>query len=195
MRKQELEMTVAALQKNEQEVRALNQTLEQRVQNRTKELAGANEELEAFTAALTHDLRASLMTVSGYCSILTEDYLLSKDAQELLVSAIKGTRQMNQLIEDLLNLSRVGRMELSKTATSLDRLARSCADELANQLKGRRIPRYFLRCCQADKLVSCADYPLLRSLGLTIPLHRCNLLQDRPGPQFDSSSCHRSLCA
>jgi len=109
---------ITARRKVEQEVRALNDSLELRVEQRTMELARtnrqlelANKELEAFAYSVSHDLRAPLRSVDGFSQIILEEYAdkLDEDGARYLGRIRAGTKTMSQLIDDLLNLSRVSR--------------------------------------------------------------------------------------
>ena len=102
----------------EDQIRMLNEGL----QKRNNELGQLNKELESFTYSVSHDLRAPLRHIDGFSKILLEDYgrELTGEAREFLTFIRDGTREMSQLVDDLLNLARVGRKELSLQVAVLD---------------------------------------------------------------------------
>jgi PAS domain S-box-containing protein len=114
------------------ETRRLNAELEQHVVVRTAELATANKELEAFSYSVSHDLRAPLRGLDGFSQALLEDYgdKLGDEGQHLLQRIRAGSQRMGQLIDDLLNLSRVSRSELRREPVNLSGLAGDIVEEL-----------------------------------------------------------------
>ena len=125
----------------EQEVRQLNQELEARVAARTAELLALNKELESFTYAVAHDLRAPLRHIQGFSDLLLHDgaSTLSPDAQHWLDCVLNGTGRMGKLLEDLLNLSRLGRQTLNRRMVPLKTLVQEVIDDLAPETANRLI--------------------------------------------------------
>jgi PAS domain S-box-containing protein len=129
----------------EEQVRLLNDTLERQVKDldrANQELETTNKELEAFTYSVSHDLRAPLRHVDGFSRILEEECgpQLDDSARGYLRRIRQGTRNMGQLVDDLLSLSRIGRQEIRRQATGLSSLVEDARAELRAlaELQGRR---------------------------------------------------------
>jgi light-regulated signal transduction histidine kinase (bacteriophytochrome) len=104
----------------------------QEVQEVNRQLRIANAELDAFSYSVSHDLRAPLRSIDGFSQILLEDYLdkLDAEGQQYLRKVRESSQQMAQLIDDLLNLSRVTRADMKMEAVDLSAMARTVAQEL-----------------------------------------------------------------
>jgi PAS domain S-box-containing protein len=150
---------ITARKHAEEQVRELNTKLEQRVVARTAELAAVNKELEAFCYSVSHDLRAPLRGLDGFSQALLEDYgdKLGDDGQHLLQRIRAGSQRMGQLIDDLLNLSRVSRSELRREPVNLSSLAGDIVEELRSHDPHRDVA---LRI--ADNLTADGDPQFLR---------------------------------
>jgi PAS domain S-box-containing protein len=109
----------------ELEVSRMNAELELRVGRRTHELQAANRELEAFAYSVSHDLRAPLRGIDGWSLALLEDYSASLDerARQYLNRVRAETQRMGNLIDDLLQLSRVSRGEMKLDQVDITALA------------------------------------------------------------------------
>jgi light-regulated signal transduction histidine kinase (bacteriophytochrome) len=116
----------------EEEIRALNKDLERRVKERTAELEAANKELEAFSYSVSHDLRAPLRSIDGFSQALIEDYggKLDTEGQDYLRRVRAATQRMGELIDDMLNLSRLTRREMRRERVDLSSIAQKVAKEL-----------------------------------------------------------------
>ncbi|MFM8320631.1 MAG: PAS domain S-box protein [Chloroflexota bacterium] len=116
----------------ERTLRQVNEELEQRVLRRTAELEAANKELESFAYSVSHDLRAPLRAIDGYGRFLELDYAgqMDNEAQLLLSNIRQSTQKMSRLIDDLLKLSRMNRVEMTIQPTDLSQIAEAVVRSL-----------------------------------------------------------------
>jgi signal transduction histidine kinase len=123
------------------EVQLLNATLEDRVRVRTAELERINRELEAFSYSVSHDLRAPLRTIDGFSLALQEDYSAAVDdnGRDYIHRVRGGVQRMGQLIDALLQLSRITRAEIIRENFSMSGLAESVVSDLREQNQDRHL--------------------------------------------------------
>lgn len=149
------------------EVNELNQTLERKVEQRTADLAKANdhlshvineleltnEELNAFSYSVSHDLRSPLRALKGFSKILKDEYgeQFTPDSSDLLTRIIKSSNKMSDLIDGLLELSRMQRREISPADVDLSAMVADLFDEMQERYPSR------------DVVVKCAEGCIVRA--------------------------------
>lgn len=123
----------------EKEISEINLKLEQRVKERTAELELANKDLEAFAYSVSHDLRTPLRAIEGFANILAEDYsgVLDEQAAGYLGRIRSASYHMNEIIENMLLLSRIKRSEIKSVTFDISEMAQALADELGASDPGR----------------------------------------------------------
>lgn len=114
-------LDITNLKNAEQELKKLNEELEQRVKERTAELEWINKELAAFTYSVSHDLRAPLRSIEGFSKAVLEDHgsSLDEEGRNYLQRVVSASRRMSDLIDALLKLSRVTQQELHRERVDL----------------------------------------------------------------------------
>ena len=156
---EELQEDIIARQKAEGEAYRLNQELEMRVQQRTKQLEVANKELEAFSYSVSHDLGAPLRRINSFSKILMKSSSTQLDTKgnHYLTRIYESIEQMQQLIEDMLQLAQFSRGEINYQTIDLSKIVGSICQDLASAEPERQV-EFFI----AEGISACADKRLIR---------------------------------
>jgi signal transduction histidine kinase len=127
-----LEIEIGERKRAEEQVRCVNEELEQRVADRTAQLEATNKELESFSYSVSHDLRAPLRHINGFSQALLEDYAdkLDETGKGYLQEVRGASQEMAQLIDDVLELARVTRSEMRREVVNLSEMAQAVVREL-----------------------------------------------------------------
>jgi signal transduction histidine kinase len=147
------------LRQAEEIIRTLNLTLEKCVRERTQQLLEANKELDAFSHSISHDLRAPLRAIDGFSRLLCEHCGMSLDDQgrTYLDRVLQSVKRMEQLIEDLMRLSRISQAELHRARTDLSTMSKEILDGLTASEPKRQVATRV-----AENLYCDADPRLIR---------------------------------
>ena len=164
------------------QLRTLNQELEQRVRDRTQELQAANADLESFSYSVSHDLRAPLRVVDGYCQMFMDEFGtgIAPEGREILAKARAGATRMNQLIDDLLRLARFSRQPLNTRPVEMGALVKRVATNLQEQLQGRSVQ------VEIGELPDCvADAALLEQVFTNLLSNALKFTAGRPDARIE----------
>jgi PAS domain S-box-containing protein len=163
----------------------VRQVLEERVRERTLELERANVELEAFAYSASHDLRTPLRAIDAYAAMLAEDEgeKLGDSGRRSLERIRKSTGRMTELVDRMLDLSRVGRCELKLETLDLASLAREVTEEL-------RVaePAHAVEFVCPKALAARGDRALVRTLLFNLLQNAWKFTRGRPSPRVELGS-------
>jgi len=156
-----LRLEVRKRREVETELRLLSNNLEREVQARTRELEHANRELNAFAYSVSHDLRAPVRAIEGFSRVLQQEFggSLGERGRHYLATVRQSAERMNDLIDDILLLSRVSRQGLNLRVCDLTGMAHEIADTLQKADPSRQAD-FFIQ----EGLTGQCDHRLLRVL-------------------------------
>ena len=163
--------------------------LEQRVAERTMQLSAINQELEAFSYSVAHDLRAPLRSVSGFVGILMDEYgeQINPEARRLLEKVSASNKKMDQLINSLLDFSHLSRKPLAKTDLNMNELVRDVIEAFAHETKERHIEWVLGEISPAH-----ADQVLIRQVLTNLTSNAVKYTRKRPQARIEIGSANQN---
>jgi signal transduction histidine kinase len=169
----------------QEELRAQSEQLERHIIGRTAELEEANEELEAFSYSVSHDLRAPVRAIDAFATLLANDdeTRFSEKSQDYLRRIRTASLRMGELINDLLSFSRLGKQALEMKSVSTAQLVEQVVQELKSH------PRDHAADIRVESLPSCrADPTLLREVFLNLLDNAIKFTGKNPDARIDVGS-------
>lgn len=136
-----LEIFDSQRREGEKIIQSLNQNLEKRISERTHQLETVNQELEAFSYSVAHDLRAPLRAIDGFSHLFLEKYgeNIPEEGLAYLNRVCKGSQDMGTLIDDLLAFSRISRQPLKKEKIKTEKMVREVISKIENDACNRKV--------------------------------------------------------
>lgn len=180
-----LERKIKLLEEGLHQAERLRQMYEQMkdlVALRTVQVEAANKELEAFSFSVSHDLRAPLRAISGFSLILLEDYAgkLDDEGKRLLNVVRDNTTRMEQLIDDILQFSRSGRLEMNMAGIDMEALAQAVFEELQPSIGSSKLQVTIGHLPPAR-----GDLPLLRQVFANLLSNAIKFSRTREAPGIE----------
>lgn len=182
---EKLQRREGELHKANEEIARVNSELEQRVKERTAQLTAANQELEAFSYSVSHDLRAPVRHIDGFLQLLRDNAGDGLDSRgKRYVGIIQDSaKRMAALIDDLLLFARMGRHEMRQTEVNMKRLVNDVITELASETKDRLINWEV-----GDLPIVFGDATMLRQVWLNLIDNAIKYTRPRPAAQIEIAS-------
>ena len=184
----EMNSDITERKRADDELRRLKGELEERVVMRTAQLEAANKELESFAYSVSHDLRAPLRAIDGFCQILVTEHApgLDGEPRRYLQRVSENTRKMGRLIDDLLHFSRLGRQAMTRQPVAMADLVRQCLEELQGEREGREVEVIL------GELPPCrADAALLKQVWLNLLANALKFTRSRAQARIEAGSFAR----
>ncbi len=155
---------------------------EEILRQRTRDLETANKELEAFSYSVSHDLRAPLRAINGYCSMLMDEYSkkLPDDVRHYLSKIAQNTEQMGNLVDDLLEFSRLNRLPLQRKKVAMSDIVSTVVEQIRQTHKGHHFSIAVQDLPDAD-----ADESLLKQVWMNLISNAVKFVQQDVTPHVD----------
>jgi signal transduction histidine kinase len=179
---QERQRTEQALRYSETLLRRLHDELEEHIAERTEQLTRTIDELHAFSYTISHDLRAPLRAINGFAAIMREEESarLSGDGVALLAKIERNAARMGQLIDGLLEFSRLARAESSQDDVDMAALARGVVTELSEEY-GAKAPHVAIGTLPVVK----GDAAMLRQAWINLLSNAFKFSSRQSAPRID----------
>src|SRR5271157_1871970 len=184
----EINSDITERKRADDELGRLKGELEERVVVRTAQLEAANKELESFAYSVSHDLRAPLRAIDGFCQILVTEHApgLDGEPRRYLQRVSENSRKMGRLIDELLHFSRLGRQAMTRQPVAMADLVRQCLEELQGEREGREVEVIL------GELPPCrADAALLKQVWLNLLANALKFTRSRAEARIEAGSFAR----